>query len=429
MIPLSNAQRRLWFIDRFEGPSATYNVPFVVRLRGPLDVAALCAAVRDVIGRHEILRTRIVDNAGDPAQLVVPVERLEYDIPVLDVSAGEAVAATERAARHRFDLSAEIPVRATVLRIGAEEHVLVLVIHHIAVDGESMAPLARDLETAYAARVRSAAPRWPEPPVQYGDYVLWQRELLGDPDDPGSRLATQSRYWLDRLAGIPSPLPLPTDRPRPPVAGHRGDVVTFPVPADLLAAAGRVARARGATTPMVMQAALAVLLSRLGADQDIPIGATIAGRTDEALADSVGFFVNTWVLRVDLSGNPTFEQVLAQVRDRALEAYENQDAPFDRLVEALNPERSTAHHPLFQVMCTWQSEDRIALSLPGVSASLEAVPTGTAKFDLEFNFAHDSATGAVRCVLEYAVDLFDRGTAEGLAARLLLVLEALVTEP
>ncbi|MFC6085306.1 amino acid adenylation domain-containing protein [Sphaerisporangium aureirubrum] len=425
MFPLSNAQRRLWFIDRFEGPSATYNVPFVIRLRGALDVAALRAAVRDVVGRHEILRTRIVDDAGEPAQLVVPLDELDLDIPLLDAAGGEA----GRVARHRFDLSAEIPVRACLLRHGPEEHDLVLTVHHIAVDGESMLPLAGDLETAYTARARSAAPRWPESPVRYRDYVAWQRELLGDPGDPGSRVATQLRYWLDRLAGAPPQISLPTDRPRPPAPSHRGDVVTFPIPPELLAALERVAGAHGATTPMALQAALAVLLHHLGAGEDVLIGATIAGRTDEALADMVGFFVNTWVLRADLSGAPTFEQVLAQVRGRALEAYENQDVPFDLLVEALNPERSTARHPVFQVMFTWQSEDRITLDLPGVSASLEAVPTGTAKFDMELNFAHDSGTGNLRCVLEYATDLFDRETVERFAARFLSLVEALTACP
>jgi amino acid adenylation domain-containing protein/non-ribosomal peptide synthase protein (TIGR01720 family) len=429
MIPLSNAQRRLWFIDRFEGPSATYNVPFVLRLRGALDVPALHAAIRDVVIRHEILRTVIVVDDGTPAQRVVPLEELRLELPVIDVAAEEAAAATQRAATHAFDLSAEIPVRACLLRLGPAEHDLVLTVHHIAVDGESMVPLARDLQTAYAARLRSEDPGWPELPVQYGDYALWQRELLGDEDDPGSVLSTQLRYWREQLAGAPDRLTLPADRPRPPEPSHRGGVVEFGVPPDLLAAAERLAQASGATTPMVMQAALAVLLSRLGAGEDIPIGATIAGRTDEVLADLVGFFVNTWVLRVDLSGNPTFDQLLHQVKDTALAAFENQDAPFDRLVEALNPERSTAYHPLFQVMFTWQSEDLIELRLPGLTTTLAAIPTGTAKFDLEFNFAYDSGAGTLRCVLEYAADLFDAGSVERFAARFLSVVEGLAGWP
>ncbi|HEY0806902.1 MAG TPA: amino acid adenylation domain-containing protein, partial [Pseudonocardiaceae bacterium] len=432
MIPLSNAQRRLWFIDRFEGPSAVYNVPLVVRLRGALDAAALIAALKDVIERHEVLRTRIVEDAGTPFQLVVPLEEVRFEVPIVDVAACEVAEATARVASQPFDLSADLPVRACLLRHTPEEHDLILSVHHIAVDGESLAPLASDLETAYAARVRSEPPRWPELPVQYGDYTQWQRELLGDEDDPDSVLSTQLGYWREQLAGSPAQLPLPIDRPRPSVPSHRGDVVEFQIPSDLLAAVERQASARGATTVMVMQAALAVLLHHLGGGEDIPIGATVGGRTDEALADLVGFFVNTWVLRVGLTGDPSFEQVLDQVRNRALAAYENQDVPFDVLVEALNPDRSAAYHPLFQVMFTWQSEDRIDLNLPGLTALLEAIPTGTtgtAKFDMEFNFATDARTGAVRCVLEYATDLFNRSTVESLATRFVAVLRQVTDNP
>ncbi|MEV5414527.1 amino acid adenylation domain-containing protein, partial [Thermopolyspora sp. NPDC052614] len=324
-VPLSHAQRRLWFIDRFEGPSAMYNQGHVLRLHGPLDVPALGAALRDVIGRHEALRTLIVEDPdGIPYQHVVPVEELRFETRLVETAADGVDEAVDATLALPFDLSAEIPVRATVLRIGAEEHVLVLVIHHIAIDGESMAPLARDLGTAYAARRRGAAPRRPEPPVQYADYTLWQRDMLGDPGDPGSVLATQTAYWRRELADVPQPIRLPADRPRPRVATHRGDTVEFRLAPELLAAVEELAADQGATVSMVMQAALAVLLSRLGAGDRLAIGSPIANRTDAALADLVGFFVNTWVLRVDLSGNPTFEQVLAQVRDRALEAYENQ---------------------------------------------------------------------------------------------------------
>ncbi|WP_330299314.1 amino acid adenylation domain-containing protein [Streptomyces sp. NBC_00503] len=430
MIPLSFAQRRLWFIDRFEGPSATYNIPFLVRLNGKLDVDALSAALRDVVVRHESLRTVfVVDGDGVPAQRVVPVEELRVDVPLVEAAPDEVDAVANEVITHHFDLSCEIPVRATVVRSGAEQYLLVLNIHHIAADGESMEPLARDLAEAYEARLRSEAPTWPELPVQYRDYTLWHREVLGDEDDPDSVLATQLGYWLEELAGAPAQLQLPTDRPRPSMISHRGDMVDFAIEPELLAAAERLAQAHGATTPMVMQAVLVVLLHHLGAGEDIPIGNTVAGRTDEALLDLVGFFVNTWVLRADLSGNPTFEQVLERVRDKALAAYDNQDTPFERLVELLNPERSTAYHPLFQVMFTWQSSDRIDLDLPGVAGQLEAVPTHTAKFDLEFNFAVDPVDESMRCVLEYATDLFGRGTVENIGARFLQILEAFGTDP
>ncbi|WP_190085815.1 non-ribosomal peptide synthetase, partial [Streptomyces longisporoflavus] len=433
MIPLSFAQRRLWFIDRFEGPSAAYNLPFVLHLSGRLDVAALTSAVRDVVVRHESLRTVFgQDEAGVPGQRVLPDEQILLPVPVTDVAPAELAGAVAEAVAHRFDLAAEIPVRAHLLRRTADEHVLVLVMHHIASDGQSMEPLARDLAAAYAARLTGEAPQWPELSVQYIDYTLWQRELLGDESDPDSVLATQLRYWQGELAGAPEQLPLPTDRPRPSAASHRGDSVEFTIEPALVAAVQNLADDRaipGLTPSMVMQSAVAVLLHHLGAGEDITMGSTVAGRMDSELADLVGFFVNTWVLRTDLAANPTLEQVLQRVRNKALSAYENQDAPFERLVEALNPERSTAYHPLFQVMFTWQGDSRVDVALPGVRARLEAIPTATSKFDLEFNFGIDPDERSMRCTLEYATDLFDRNTVEAVAARFVRVVRAFVADP
>ncbi|WP_026468423.1 condensation domain-containing protein [Amycolatopsis balhimycina] len=332
--PLSFAQRRLWFVGRFEGPSATYNLPFVLLLAGPLDVLALESAVADILARHESLRTVIgEDTEGVPYQEVLPADRARPTVPVVDVVRADLSVALADAAARPFDLSAEIPLRAGLFRTGVEEHVLLLLIHHIAGDGESMAPLARDLAAAYAARSNGVAPEWAELPVQYVDYTLWQRRLLGDENDPASVLNQQVAYWRSELAGMPQPLQLPTDHPRPSVAGHRGDFVEFTFDPDLVEAVGRLAKAHGATVSMALQTALAVLLHQLGAGDDIPLGSPIAGRTDKDLADLVGFFVNTWVLRADLSGNPSFEQLLKRVRDKALAAYDHQDAPFERLVE------------------------------------------------------------------------------------------------
>ncbi|MER5218670.1 amino acid adenylation domain-containing protein, partial [Streptomyces sp. NPDC002838] len=427
--PLSFAQRRLWFIDRFEGPSATYNIPFVLRLTGALDVAALENAVRDVVSRHEILRTLIAESGdGVPYQRVLPAEPAAVDLHVVE-SAPDAVAdAVAAAAVRPFDLAAEIPLRVTVVRSAADEHVLVLVVHHIAGDGESMGPLARDLGTAYAARLCGEVPDWPELPVSYVDYTLWQRELLADESDPDGVLATQLRYWRDELAGAPQPLQLPTDRPRPPVASRRGDLVAFELDPDLVTAMEELARARGATVSMVLQSAVAVLLHHLGGGEDITVGSPIAGRTDAALAELVGFFVNTWVLRTDLSGNPSFDRLLGQVREKALAAYENQDAPFERLVELLNPDRSTAYHPLFQVMFAWQNVAREDFALEGLRVGLEHSATDTAKFDLFFNMADIPGLGVVGH-LEYATDLFDRVTVEALAARFARVVRQLVSSP
>ncbi|MBJ3810209.1 amino acid adenylation domain-containing protein, partial [Streptomyces flavofungini] len=427
---MSFAQRRLWFISRFEGPSATYNLPFLLRFSGELDTAALEAAVRDVVERHESLRTRIVENAdGVPAQEVLALADARLEMPLVEVAPDALEAAIAKEAAYVLDLATEIPLRPTLLKSGEREHVLVLLIHHIASDGESMGPLARDLATAYRARLAGTAPDWEELPVQYVDYTLWQRELLGDENDPESVLAAQVDYWRDELAGVPQPLQLPADRPRPPAAGHQGDGVSLGVDPDLVAKVERLARERDVTVPMVMQAALMVTLQHLGAGEDIALGSTVAGRTDDDLTELIGFFVNTWVLRGDLSGAPTFERLLAQVQDKALAAYDNQDAPFERLVEILNPERSTAYHPLFQVMFTWETEVGTELALPGLTTRLEMLSTTTAKFDLEFDLFHDPAKKSMLLYLEYATELFDRRTAEAVAERYVRVVRQLVENP
>ncbi|MFD9904361.1 amino acid adenylation domain-containing protein [Streptomyces sp. NPDC059063] len=431
MIPLSYAQQRLWFVDRLEGASATYNVPFLVRLTGDLDAAALTAAVRDVVTRHETLRTLFVETAdGVPSQEILEPDDetiVTLDVPLVEVEPAELDEAITRAAAYAITLSEEIPVRATLFRAAPREHHLLLLVHHIAGDGQSMGPLSRDLATAYTARAAGHAPDWEELPVQYVDYTLWQRELLDD--DPDGTLAPQLDYWSSELAGIPQPLPLPLDRPRPEVASHRGDGVRLAVGPELLARVEELALRTDSSAPMVFQAALAVLLQQLGAGDDVTVGATIAGRTDPQLADLVGFFVNTWGLRTDLSGAPTFEQLLQQVRGKALAAYDNQDAPFDRLVEILNPVRSTAYHPLFQTMFTWDYGGRIEFELPGVSASFEPVATATVKCDLEFHFFADSAARDLEIYVAYATDLFDRATMEAIADRYVRVVRQLVTEP
>ncbi|MCL6736838.1 non-ribosomal peptide synthetase, partial [Streptomyces neyagawaensis] len=431
-LPLSFAQRRLWFIDRFEGPSATYNIPMALRLTGDLDTEALAEAIRDVVARHESLRTVYAEDVdGTAYQVVLEPGQYSLPVPVVEVAADDVADAVARAARHHFDLASDIPVKAGILRVGPGEHLLTLLIHHIASDGESMAPLIRDISTAYAARREGLAPEFAELPVQYADYTLWQRDLLGDATDPDSVLAAQSSYWRRELAAVPQPLRLPVDRPRPPKASYRGEMLDFRLDDDLLVAVEKLAREHDVTVSMVMQSVLAVLLHQLGGGDDIPIGSPIAGRTDEALADLVGFFVNTWVLRAELSANPTFEQLIAQVRDKALAAYANQDAPFERLVELLNPERSTAYHPLFQVMFAWQNFAQADFDLPGLDVAYVPTPTGTAKFDLFFNLTEVTGPDGreVEGLLEYATDLFDRETAERVADRFVRVLRQLVADP
>jgi hypothetical protein len=298
----------LWFIDQLQGPSPVYNMAVALRLRGRLDAEALGAALADVVGRHESLRTLFAAPEGIPQQLVVPAERADVGWEVVDAtgwSAAELGEAIEETARHTFDLAAEIPLRARLFRVADDEHVLVGVVHHIAADGWSITPLVADLGVAYADRCAGRAPQWAPLAVQYVDYTLWQRAQFGDLDDSHSRIAAQLAYWQDALAGMPERLQLPTDRPYPPVAEQRGASVAVDWPAQLQQRVRGLAAEYNATSFMVVQAALAVLLSKISASSDVAVGFPIAGRGDPALDELVGFFVNTLVLRVDLGGDPT----------------------------------------------------------------------------------------------------------------------------
>ncbi|MER8188656.1 amino acid adenylation domain-containing protein, partial [Kitasatospora sp. NPDC094015] len=425
VLPLSFAQQRLWFLNRFEDAGSTYNIPIGLRLSGAVDVPALGAALRDVVGRHESLRTVFPELEGVPFQRVLPLSEIGELLTLVDGSAGLA-----EAAACSFDVTVDLPLRAWLFQESAQESVLLVVLHHIAADGWSMLPLARDLGTAYAARCAGTAPEWDELGVQYADYALWQRELLGEESDPGSLVSAQLAYWRSALAGAPELLELPTDRPRPVEATHRGEVVAFHWDAATSQALGALARECGATVFMVVQAAVAALLSRLGAGTDIPLGTPVAGRTDEALDELVGFFVNTLVLRTDVSGDPSFRELVGRVRDADLAAFAHQDVPFERLVEVVNPARSMSRHPLFQVMLNFTDDGAGTedVALPGLKAEPLAGVGRVAKFDLSFSFVDEGATGLAGSV-EFATDLFDRATVETVLARLARLLEAVLADP
>src|ERR1700755_3626359 len=391
VVPLSFAQSRMWFIDQLQGPSPIYNMAVALRLGGRLDAEALGAALADVVGRHESLRTLFVAVEGVPQQLVVPVERADFGWHVVDASGWPASRLQEAigaAARRPFDLAAEIPLRARLFRVAEDEHVLVAVVHHIAADGWSITPLVRDLGVAYASRCAGQAPGWADLAVQYVDYTLWQRAQFGDLADSESPIAAQLAYWEQALAGMPEHLVLPTDRPYPLVADYRGASVAINWPAELQQRVARVAREHNATSFMVMQAALAVMLAKLSARPEVAVGVPVGGRRDPAVDELVGFFVNTLVLRVEGAGGPTAAQLLAQVRARSLAAYEHQDVPFEVLVERLNPTRSLTHHPLVQVMLAWQnlpgqdSDPAAGLALGDLHVAAMPVDTRTARIDL-----------------------------------------------
>ncbi|MGK5628107.1 amino acid adenylation domain-containing protein [Streptomyces sp. URMC 123] len=432
-LPLSYAQHRLWFLNRLEGPSATYNVPLALRLSGHVDEEALRAALADVAGRHESLRTLFTEVDGEPRQLILPADGVAPALETVRVAEEDMDRALAEATGRAFDLAGEPPVRATLFRVSEEHAVLLVLMHHIAADGWSTAPLLRDLSAAYAARLDGTAPAWEPLEVQYADYALWQRQVLGDESDPQSALALQSRFWAKTLAGAPELLELPLDAPRPATASYRGEQVDVAIGAATHRAVVELARRTGTTTFMVVQAALAALLSRMGAGTDIPLGTAVAGRTDEALDDLVGFFVNTLVLRTDVSGDPSFQELLERVRETDLAAYAHQDIPFERLVEIVNPARSLAHHPLFQVMLVLQNNAEAEPELPGLTACTVDLRAAAAKFDLSFNlrelFAEDGAPAGIGGGLVYAVDLFDARTAAHLADCLARLLTAAAADP
>ncbi|MEU8898016.1 non-ribosomal peptide synthase/polyketide synthase, partial [Nocardia sp. NPDC048505] len=435
-IPLSLAQRRMWFLNRFDTESAAYNIPVAIRLTGVLDTAALQRAFDDIVARHEILRTVYPQTDGGPVQVILaPGQSGVPRLAVHPVPAAEVENYVGALVSTLFDVTAEVPVQAVLFEIAdaADDYVLALVVHHIAADGSSAGPLTRDLMTAYLARAAGAAPNWQPLAVQYADYSLWQREVLGSEDDPESLSAKQVAYWRTALADLPDQLELPTDRPRPAVQSFAGDKVDIRIDAELHRALAELARAEGATLFMVVHTALAVLLARLSGADDIAIGTPMAGRGEAALDDLIGMFVNTLVFRTRVEAGASFTTLLNRQRENDIQAFAHADVPFERLVEVLNPQRSTARHPLFQVGLSFQNLARSVLELPGLQVSGVDAERQLSQFDLHLiigdSYDAEGRPAGLGGFFTYATDLFDRSTVQGFADRFVRLLTEIVADP
>jgi len=430
-IPLSPGQSTFWFYERLRGPNGDHNILLSLKLTGPLDRGALAWAFDRLIDRHEILRTVFPRDQGEPHQVVLDPAAARPGLRVVDVAGDQISTELSWRAALPFDLSTETPFRAWLLAIGPDEHVLLISLHHIAGDGWSTAPLWRDLSAAYLARRDGL--RWQPRPlaVQYADYSIWKRDLLDRESDNDSPIARQARYWAQNLAGLPEELPLPLDRPRPARLTKRADGVRFTVSPDAhrrLAAQATAARATPLTS---LRAAVAVVLAELCGGNDIPIGGLVSGRTGPGLDDLIGFFVNTQVLRCAWEGDPAFETVLARVRQAEIGAYANQDLPFDRIVDLLNPVRVASRNPLFQVMVVLDEGIGADRDLFGCAAEKQDVDLlGLPTFDLSFNFALPEADdGGIAGWLGFSPDLFDRSTVERIADYTVHVINAVTANP
>lgn len=420
--PLSFAQLRLWFLERLTPGGATYNIPLVLRLRGPLDEGALQSALQALLDRHSILRCAIEARGDEPMQRPVPGVRLLLECEALALGDTALDAAIRAEVRRPFALSRAPLIRARLLRLAPDEHVLVTTWHHAIADEWSGGIFARELAAQYGGHVRGEPVALPALPIAYGDYARWQRESLRGP-----ALARELAYWRETLAGAPAALELPTDRPRPPVQGPEGDVVGFRLDRVTVERTEALARELGATPFMVAFAAFAALLHRLSGEDDVVSGTPIAGRTRPETEDLIGFFANTIALRVRVDGRAGFAALVAAVREAASSAYAHQELPFDRVVEELAPRRDLSRHPIFQTLFSWHDEPASELRLDGLAVDRVDTHTGTAKFELSLFLHRD--TGGAEAVLEYATALFDRATAERLASAYAALLADAVAEP
>ncbi|HEY7424336.1 MAG TPA: amino acid adenylation domain-containing protein [Gemmataceae bacterium] len=426
-VRLSFAQEQLWFLDQLEPGNPAYNLAATVRVGGPLDPVALQQALRALVCRHDILRTTFIARAGQPVQVVALT--LPLAVPLMDLRGLPETQRQSRVqeltlseARKPFDLACGPLLRASLLRLTDDEHLLLLTVHHIAADGWSMRVLVRELAEAYAAFAAGDEALLPELPAQYADHAIWQRQSL-----QGEILSEQLAYWREKLADASPALNLPTDHRRPSAQAYRGARHPFRLPAGLAERVRTLGRQYGCTPFMVLLAAFQTLLQRYSGQDDFCVGSPIAGRDRPEMKGLVGFFVNTLVLRADLTGNPSFGELLGRVRETCLGAYAHQELPFERLVEELRPQRDLSRSPLFQALFTFDLESEARLELPGLTLEFSEVDTGTAKFDLSL-YLRESAAG-LRGYLEYDTDLFEGETAARMVGHWQTLLDAAITEP
>ncbi|MET9224609.1 amino acid adenylation domain-containing protein [Lentzea sp. NPDC003310] len=435
VLPVSHGQQALWLIDQLGGPGGRYVVPVVLRLGGDLDPDVLITAVRDVVSRHEALRTLLVEENGTLRQVVVPAEEaagrlapLVEDVTGLD--AADVDVRVEALVQKRFDLAADLPIRVALLHAGADDWMVVVAVHHHAVDEWSFPSLLSDLSTAYEARAAGEEPGWTPLRAQYADYAIWQREVLGEASDPGSPLSRHLDYWRDVLADAPDESAVTPDRPRPVAPTHLGADLRFTLDPQVVTGLRRVADEQGVSMFMTLQAAVALTVSALGAGADVVIGSPVGGRTEDGLEDLVGYFVNTLPIRHRFQPGDTVAEVLRNTRRAVLDGFEHQAAPFVEITRALGTERSAGRNPLFQVMLTHRVADRRPANGFRIGNTLtkpSPVAVGAVKTDLDLD-VFDSPDG-VSGKLAYATDLFDGATAERFVAVLESVLATIATAP
>ncbi|HEY9856591.1 MAG TPA: amino acid adenylation domain-containing protein [Stenomitos sp.] len=407
-LPLSFSQERLWFLDQLDPNSSTYNIPAALRLKGSLDVVALERSLNEIVRRHEVLRTTFAKVNGEPVQVIHPA--LSLPLPVIDLQhlakderEAEARRLAAEEARRPFDLAQGPLLHASLLKLGEGEHWFLFNMHHIVSDGWSMGVLVDELVSLYSAFSQGRPSTLPELPIQYADFAHWQQHYL-----QGEVLDQQVTYWKERLQDAPSLLELPTDRPRPAIRGTQGATKAFRLSKALADKLQDLSRKEGATLFMTLLAAFQTLMYRYSGQEDVVVGSPIANRNRAEIEPLIGFFVNTLALRADLSGKPTFRQLLGQVKETTLGAYAHQDVPFEKLVEALQPERNLSHTPIFQVMFVLQNNPGGTLQLPGVSLEMLSSDSQTAKFDLTLSM--EETEDGLMGTWEYATDLFDEPT-------------------